>query len=151
MKLKSVYICLILFLVGCSLSASQEQELNRQTGIYLDAKEKNSILMIVAKTHPSFVKYAKTKGDEYFQTTFKEHGLEELIYIDPRIMKIESVDDKIHVLYEIDKEYIKNGENHHDTAKFLAISDDDGLTWYYLNYGVYTNEKICLDIPRLIK
>lgn len=151
MKLKCIYFCLILFLVGCSLSASQEQELNKQTGIYLDAKEKNTILMLVAKTHPSYVKYAKSKGDDYFKTTFQEHGLEELIYIDPRIIQVESKDDKIHVLYEIDKEYIKNGENHHDTAKFFAISEDDGLTWYYLNYAVYTNHKICLDIPRLIK
>lgn len=141
----------LLLLFSCSLSASQEQELSKQTGIYLDAKEKKSILVIVSKTHPSFVKYVKSKGSDYFQKVFEEEDLEDLIFIDPIIEKIETKNSKIHVLYNVKKEYIKNGENKVDELKFVAISEDDGENWFFLNNSVYKNKKICKDIERLIK
>lgn len=142
---------LVFIVVSCSLSASQEQELNKQTGLYLDAKEKNSILQIVSKTHPSFVKYAQSKGNDYFMKAFEEDAFEELTYLDPRILKIKSKGDKIQVLYEVGQEYILNGENRHVTQKLVALSDNDGESWFFLEYSAYNNEKICKEIPRLLK
>ncbi len=151
MKRALFYSLFVLLLGACSLSASQEQELNKQTGLYLDAYERNSVLVIVSKTHPSFVKYAKSKGMAYFKSVFENENREELVYINPVIQEIQRKDDYIQVLYEVDNEYIQNGENQHKKSRFVALSDDDGKNWYFLNYATYSNKKICKDIPRLLK
>ncbi|MCE3295868.1 MAG: hypothetical protein K0R65_1582 [Crocinitomicaceae bacterium] len=151
--MKKTLICLLsLILLGaCSLSASQEQELNKQTGIYLDAQERNALLVVVSKTHPSFVRYAKSKGESYFKNVFENEAGEELVFINPMIRKIESKGDHLQVLYEVEKEYIQNGENHRNSSRFVALSDDEGKTWYFLDHATYANKKICRDIPRLLK
>jgi hypothetical protein len=151
MKKSVLYLLSLVLLGACSLSASQEQELNKQTGIYLDAHERAAILVVVSKTHPSFVKYAKSKGGNYFKSVFENEGMEELVYINPVIEKIQSQEDYLQVLYEVEKEYIRNGENHRDKSRFVALSADDGKTWYFLDYATYANKKICRDIPRLLK
>lgn len=152
MKNRFLYFLFLgLFAVSCSLSASQEHELNKQMGLFLDAKENNSVLLIVSKTHPSYVKYAKSKGNNYFKEAFQEKELEDLIYSDPTILKVESQGSQIHVLYEIEREYILNGENKEEKIKIVAISEDDGVNWYFLNYGAYMNKNICKDIIQLIK
>ncbi|MFN5418662.1 MAG: hypothetical protein ACK5B9_16500 [Flavobacteriia bacterium] len=152
MKSRFLYFLFLSVLVAsCSLSASQEQELNKQMGLFLDAKEKNTVLLIVSKTHPSYVKYAKSKGNFYFKEAFQEKDVEDLVYIDPIILQIESEGDKIHVLYEIEREYILNGENKEEKIKIVALSEDDGVNWYFLNYGAYMNKNICKDITRLLK
>ena len=151
MKKAVVYLLSVILLGACSLSALQEQELNRQTGIYLDAHERNAILIVVSKTHPSFVKYAKSKGGTYFKSVFENEGTEELVFINPVIEQIKSEREKLQVLYEVEKVYIKNGENHRNKTKFVALSEDEGKTWYFLDYPTYVNKKICRDIPRLLK
>lgn len=151
MKKIVLYIFLAVLVGACSLSASQEQELNKQTGIYLDAHERNAILVVVSKTHPSFVKYAKSKGGSYFKSVFENDQMEELVYINPMIEKIRNKGDHLQVLYKVEKEYIRNGENHRDKSNFVALSDDDGKTWYFLDYATYANKKICREIPRLLK
>lgn len=137
-------------LSACTLSASQEQALNKQTGMYLNALENKSILSIVSMTHPSFVKHVKSKGQEYFKQVFGDTSEEELLYIDPKIDQIVEDKGEIHVLYVIEKEFIKHGENHETESKIVAISKDDGQHWFYLSYSVYRNTNICKDIPRLI-
>lgn len=145
-----LYLISVILLGACSLSASQEQELNRQTGIYLDALERNALLVMVSKTHPSFVRYAKSKGNDYFKNVFENKSSEELVFINPVIREIQNRNGHIQVLYEVEKEYIENGENHRDTSRFIALSGDDGKTWYFLDYATYKNKKICRDIPRLL-
>lgn len=147
--LKWQYVFCFLF-VACSMSATQEQELNKQTGIYLDAIEKQSYLLIVAKTHPGFVKYAKDKGDDYFKSAFENTNEEEIIFSNPIMEQVQSDANDIQVLYSIDKEYIYKGENEKQTIQLIAISEDEGKTWFFLNPAAYKNKKIKFTFPRLL-
>jgi hypothetical protein len=132
------------------MTATQEQELNKQTGIYLDAIEKESYLLVVAKTHPDFVKYAKEKGDDYFKSAFENNGEEQVIFSNPIMEQVQSDDDDIQVLYSVDKEYILKGESEKQTIKMVALSQDNGKTWFFLNPAAYKNKKIKYTFPKLL-
>lgn len=151
MRIFSCLILILLLVFSCTLSASQEQELNKQTGVYLDAVEKNTSLLVIAKTHPAFVRYARDKGTDYFKTVFDASNQEQIVFSNP-VMKEVKISEKgeIHVLYEIEKEYFDSGETKDATVKLVAISEDDGKTWFFLEYPLYRNRSICKDIPRLI-
>ncbi|MES2589527.1 MAG: hypothetical protein V4622_11160 [Bacteroidota bacterium] len=152
MKKLLIYIFLSLICTCCTLSASQEQSLNKNLGLYLQALEKKSILVQVSMYHPEFVHYIKDKGTAYFKEVFSANENEiDLLFLDPKIVKIETKDDKIHVLYKVRKEFLIEGENRVEELEFVAISEDDGENWYFVNYKMYLNKNICKKVPRLIK
>lgn len=143
---------LLLILIGCTLSASQEQKLNYQTGLYLNALENKSVISTVAFNHPSFVKYVKSRGNDYFKSTFSFREEEDdIVFIDPQIKQMESEGKHIQVLYSVAKEYMYHGENREDSLHFVALTEDRGSHWFFLNYRVYRNKNICPDIKRLLK
>lgn len=142
---------LLLILVGCTLSASQEKKLNYQLGLYLNALENKSVMNIVAFNYPSYVKYVKSKGNDYFKSTFSVGDEEEdIVFTDPKIEAMDSEGDWIEVLYAVDKEYILHGESKRSTHRFVAVTNDDGEHWFFLNYSVYRNKNICKDVKRLL-
>ena len=146
-----VHGILLLFLVSCSLSASQEQTLNKQTRLYLNAIQNRSSLVLVSMTHPLYVRYVKSKGDDYFKEIFKIPAEDENASLNPVIETIKRKNDVIHVLYTIEKNQYMNFEDANKSFKLVAISDDDGVTWSFLNYKVYQDENICKEIPRILK
>ena len=150
MRFISLLFILSCLVFSCSLSAKQERTLNKNLGLYVQAIQSKSILVEASMTHPCFLKHIKSKGDEYF-TNFFQNNEEELVFFDPRINKIQSQKETIHVLYSIQKEFIYRGENKEDSTCFVAISEDDGESWFFVRRGMYLNEKICTEIPRLLK
>lgn len=148
------FILLILIPVfyACSLNSSQEKSLNKHFGLYIQSLRNKSTLVQVSMTHPAFVKYIKSKGNHYFKTNFSSNPKEEYPeFFYPKIEKIEFDKNNIHVLYEVQKDYIYYGENKIDSLKIVAISENDGKNWYFVNYSLYSNKDICKNVPRLLK
>jgi hypothetical protein len=152
MRLFGFLFILSLLIFSCSLSARQERTLNKSLGLYVQAIQNKTILVEVSMTHPCFLKHINSKGNEYFTYFFQNNPEEEeMLFFEPRINKIETKGDLIHVLYSIQKEFIYKGNNKKDSASFVAITEDDGENWFFVRKGMYSNEKICTDVPRLLK
>ena len=109
---------------------------------YGTRRKKGNVPKSTALRHIAPIDYNETSNNE---------DEEELVFFDPRINKIESQKETIHVLYSIQKEFIYRGENKEDSTCFVAISEDDGENWFFVRRGMYLNEKICTEIPRLLK
>ena len=144
---------LFLMLVSCNLTATQEQNLNEQTGRYLNALKSKSVLAIVALTYPPYVKHIQSQGDEYFKKSFSVKPWEsELEFTQSKIQEIKSEGKSIHVHYLVEKEYIYDDDEFKNSPyEFVAISEDDGSHWFFLKYRVYRDKNICKELKRLIK
>ena len=143
----SVFLCLY----GCSLSASQEQALNKQTGLYLNALNEGPVLAVIAKTHPEFVRYTRNQGADHFRAVFQPTGPQDVVYSDPVILQTRSSEKQIHVLYRVQCESFLDGEFRQDQVRFVAISSNDGKTWFYIPYPVYQDKKQCPGLQRILK
>ncbi len=154
-KTQSFIFCFFLSLfifTACTLSANQEQKLNKSLGLYLQSLSNKTILVQVSMCHPAFLKYIKNKGNDYFKYVFNPNEKEEeLIFSDPKILQIETNNNEIHTLYSVKKEFLYEGENKIDSIKFVAISENDGENWFFVNYKMYSNKNICQEVIRLIK
>lgn len=149
---KTVLFGLILLLIfSCSLSARQEQTLNKNLVLYLKSIEEQNPLVQVSFTHPEFVKYINSRGDEYFKQIFSSNTEEEYLQIlDPVMKRVVESDDQIHVLFELKKEYIYRGENKSKPFFVVAISENDGENWFFVKYSMYKNKNICKKIKRIL-
>lgn len=147
------FLCLFLLIsFACSLSSKQEKTLNKSLVIYLKSIEENNPLIQTSLTHPDFLKYIYSKGDNYFLQIFgKNYKEEHLEIMFPVIRQVKFDKNNIHVLFELKKEYISEGVNHVKPVFYVAISEDNGKTWFFVNIKLYRNKKICKKIKRLLK
>ncbi len=154
-KRESFIFCFLLSLLifsACTLSANQEQKLNKSLGLYMQSLSNKTILHQVSMCHPAFLRYIKNKGNDFFKYVFNPNEKEEeLIFSDPKILQIETNESEIHTLYSLKKEFLFEGENKIDSIKFVAISENDGENWFFVNYNMYSNKNICQEVIRLIK
>jgi hypothetical protein len=105
MKKTVLFSLILLIIFSCSLSARQEQTLNKNLVLYIKAFEEQNPLVQVSFTHPEFVKYINSKGDTYFKQIFSPNLEEEYLQVlDPVMKKVVESDDQIHVLFELKKE-----------------------------------------------
>lgn len=105
----------------------------------------------VGYTHPSAVAFYKSAGDSVFKINFDLSNDEERPFFqDGIIQTIESKGSTIHVKYEFQK--IENDNYFIDVADIIviAISEDDGKTWFFVEEKDYLNDKIIPKKDRLI-
>jgi hypothetical protein len=145
---KCVISCsLILLLFSCSLTATQETNFNTQTADYLKAVNSGLMLKVVTKTHPSYVKYIKNKGDEIFQKTFSKKNLGKDGISNIEIRQIKQKDYSIQIAFMSET---KDAFNETIERKpYVAISENNGLDWCFVPYEIWKNKSIYLKVKKL--
>lgn len=134
-----------LLVLACELSASQEQELNRQSGLYLRAVRTESIISVVAMTHPKVVRYAQQKGDAYFRDFFSNDKIGSWnLYGTPVVNQVKKKGRRLEVHYLMEGEGEKKGA-------LVAISEDEGLHWFFVPKKIYMNKNVAPGLVRLLK
>jgi hypothetical protein len=146
------FVLLFLIISSCTLSAKQEQALNKSLALYVKSIEEENPLVQVSYTHPDFVAYINSKGDKYFKTIFSPKPEEiDVQFINPILKKVEKENNNLHVLFEIKKEFIYKGENKSKNCYLVAISENKGKNWFFVDLKMYRNKKICKKLKRLLK
>lgn len=143
-------LLLLLFLAACTLNADQEKSLNEAMNHYLSARNNNEVLNFVAFTNGKVVKYYKEKGDSIFKIKFGAG--EEFVFIqDGNIRDTEASENKIHVKYSFLK--ISGDLFAEDSEEIFiyAISEDNGVSWTFVDENDYLNDAIFTNQQRLIK
>jgi len=148
--MKTVFTILFLTLViaACSLNARQEASLSESTTNYIEARKAGALLAYVSMQHPEVVKHYKSKGDSAF---VKKFNVEPKDYFseDPFIKQIAEKGSRIHVLYEakvIPSEWEQAEE---EVRKFVAISENNGKSWFYMDWSDYVDKSVAPDFERM--
>lgn len=144
-----VPIILLTGLFSCTLNSTQETALNQHLSHYLTAKKNCSGVGLAGFSHPEYVKEVKEQGDSIFQETFScnEKGF---IY-DATLRKTNSKGDKIQIYYQLDRFNPNTGVREKRVESIIAISEDDGKTWFFIPKNVYLDKNAVKSIERLIE
>lgn len=148
-KYLSSVLCLIVF-ASCTLSGDQEKKLNESVSIYLNARNSCLPIPYVAYTYPDLVKNLKTRGDKAFRDRF-DCAEDTIDLQDPTIKTIESDGKIIHVMYNLDAYNKYTAEFLKDKHQLIAISNDDGASWFFLDKTDYADKLLLPNLKRLIK
>lgn len=144
------YLILLLFAVcSCTLNAEQEKSLHDAQRAYVDARNEADVLKFVGYTHPNVIAHYKHLTDSSFQKKF-DLSLHSYAIQDATIQDIETADNTIHVSYlfkTVDTEGF--GEFGADKT-IVAISEDAGKTWFFIEKEDYVNSEILPEKYQLI-
>lgn len=151
--MNKLFLLLILFITGCSLSADQESSLNSAVTAYTTARNNGQVMTYVAFTYPNAVAFYKDQGDSAFVEKFGgSNDIDTYSFIqDGNIRDIESDGKKIHVRYSfLELDDIFYGAKGSEVIIY-SISEDDGKNWFFIDEEDYENESIINKNDRLIK
>lgn len=149
--MKKISFILLLLLTSCALNADQESSLHTAMVSYINSRNNGAVMSYVGYTHPNVVAFYKSAGDSVFKSNFDLSNEEERpFYQDGIIKTIESKGNTIHVKYEFQK--IESENYFLDVADIIviAISEDDGKTWFFIDEKDYMNDKIIPKKDRLL-
>lgn len=106
----------------------------------------------VAAIHPNVVKYYKELGDSTFQEKFELKPLGEGgdFIQDGNIRETSSKGDVIHVRYSFLSIADEFDMNSGRELEIIAVSEDDGVSWNFVEMRDYKNDKIFPKDRRLI-
>jgi len=111
-------------------------------------------------THPNVVGYYMLLGDSAFQQKFDLYSEDDnYSYLhDPQVREIETRENEIHVKYNIisvegyyDDYFYYETETNQTEMQLFALSDDDGISWFFMEENDYFNDEILKANNRLIK
>lgn len=141
-----------LFLGACTLNADQEASLNNAMFAYINSRNKGVVMSFVAYTHPDVVNYYKTAGDSIFTGKFDLMQYENPYELnDGNILTINSDGDIIHVQYSFTSLIFGTNEIVNEDFIIFALSDDNGISWSFMEEDDYLNDQIMDPSDRLIK
>jgi hypothetical protein len=151
--MKIYFIGLLFLLVSaCTLSANQEASLQKAMSSYLAAHNNGAVMAFVGFTHPNVVGFYQEKGDSVFRERFElfdaENGGDFLQ--DGTIKKIETIGNSIHVQYIFESYQVRGLDERFSELSIIAISSDDGKTWFFADQQDYVNDSIFNPKERLI-
>ena len=150
---KSGFFLLLLFICSCSLSADQEASLHTAMVSYINARNEGIATAYVAYTHPNAVAYYQELGDSTFKFRFSLNDVSSQAFLqDGTIREIESKGNKIHVLYTFTGVFLSEFDTYdsEQEMEILAISEDNGRSWFFIEKKDYLNDKILSPKDRLI-
>lgn len=126
------------------MSSSQEATLHQAVTSYVDAHNNGAVMAYVGYTHPNIVGFYEDKGDSVFRQKFElfspENGGD--FIEDGNVKEIEKRKGQIHVRYVFDSYTEKENDGIYGELGVIAISIDDGKTWFFAEEEDYKNEKI---------
>ncbi|MFT5780429.1 MAG: hypothetical protein ACI837_003391 [Crocinitomicaceae bacterium] len=101
-------------------------------------------MSFVSFTHPDVVSYYEGRGDEAFRNKFELFAEEDGgdFLQDGIIREIESDGSNIHVQYLFTSVETKFYEQIGKDLEIIAISEDDGATWFFVDESDYSNDAI---------
>lgn len=139
--MKLLYALLLLLLAGCVLNAEQERSLNEAQRHYTDAFNEGDVTKYVGMTHPNVVAHYKMLGDSTFKTKF-DLAEESLHLQDGTIRQKVKKDNSIQALIEFKRLNIDDFELEFEKVNIIAVSEDNGKTWFFIEGKDYSNEEI---------
>ena len=141
-----------LLLAACTLNADQEASLNNAMFAYINSRNNGVVMSYVAYTHPNVVDYYKTLGDSNFTKKFDLLQYETPYELnDGNIVEMKNEANIIHVQYSFTSIIFGNNRIVNEDFIILAISDDNGSSWYFMEEDDYLNDQIMDPSHRLIK
>lgn len=141
-----------LLVAACTLNADQEASLNNAMFAYINSRNNGVVMSYVAYTHPNVVDYYKTLGDSNFTKKFDLLQNETPYKLnDGNIVEMKSEAKIIHVQYSFTSIIPENNKIVNNDFIILAISDDNGSSWYFMEEDDYLNDQILDPSHRLIK
>lgn len=153
MKLiKNIVAIFVLFaLIGsCTLNSEQEASLSESTTRYLEARRNGAVLAFVSMHHPEVVRYYKEKGDSIFINKFTIKPTD--YYLDdPSILDKKKNGEIIHVLFKAQRINNDGARDVDSESEFIAISLDNGKSWFYVDKVDYVDKSIARGLHRLLK
>lgn len=150
--MKTYYWIFLIFLTSCALNSEQESALHKAVTDYVASHNTGAVMSYVSLTHPSVVTYYKDLGDSVFQSKFElaSDDTEGYFLQDATVRSIKSGNGKIHVLYRflrVDQDYLAPDA---EEFEIVAISEDDGKKWFFIEMNDYKNDAIYAPENRLI-
>jgi hypothetical protein len=139
--------------MGCSLNATQEASLNNAVLTYVESHNTGAVMKFVSIIHPKVVEFYEGEGDEAFKRKFELFPqMDGGDYIqDGTVWEIETKGKSIHARYtflSVEDSY----ENFNPAeVEVIAISEDQGVTWFFVDGKDYKNDAIFNDNFRLLE
>jgi len=120
---------------------------------YLDSHNKGTIMSFVACTHPNVVDHYMKQGDSAFQDKFSLMSADEGgDYLqDATIKSIEFSGKEIHVHYQLLSAVDPFFEMDAREVTLIAMSYNDGNSWYFAEKKDYLNNDIFSKEDRLLE
>lgn len=145
--------CLCTILFSCSLNSDQEASLNQHLSKYLQARNGCMMVGIVGFTYPEYIRELKDQGDSALIKAMDcSQNIEKgIFYSDPTLRKVKKENNRIHVYYEVDVANNRAGNSTKRAEGLYAISEDDGVTWFFLPKEVYSDKNTCASLKRLLE
>lgn len=145
-------IFISLLVAACTLNADQEASLNNAMFAYINSRNKGVVMSYVAYTHPIVVDYYQSLGDSSFTEKFDVLQNETRYKLnDGTIIETKSEGNSIHVQYSFNLITPESNKITKDNVIIIAISDDNGVSWYFMDEDDYSNNQIMDPLHRLIK
>jgi hypothetical protein len=149
MKLLTILFSLLI-LASCALNADQEQKLNQSLAGYLHARNECQLVSYVAFTYPGVVADYKEQGDSVFQAKF-DCTKDSITWNDPTIRLIQQEGQSIHALIDVAQVDEYSYEILKDKEQLVAISEDSGNSWFFIEHAYYVDKSKLIKLKRLIK
>lgn len=141
----------LLLLVACTLNSEQERSLNAALTRYIDARNEGNVTVTVACTYPSAVAYYTAQGDSIFKLHFDLSNVDEKpILRDGSQTEAESDGQNYQIKYAFKQVYAIDGAYEKEKAILIALSENDGKTWFFLDEEDYWNDDIVKPSKRLL-
>nr|WP_294859408.1 hypothetical protein [uncultured Fluviicola sp.] len=138
----SSFLIIILLAFSCTLSAEQENRLNKQLSKYVRSYNNNNTLEYAGLTHPAVVRYYSSLGDSDFIQHFSNQTNEQAVSLDnPLFRDMKSEGNWIERKYTILRETSEKTDTDYE---IYAISSDAGNNWFFLTQEDYRLRKIPL-------
>lgn len=143
---------LAVVLASCTLNASQEASLNQSVSKYVYARNECALVGLVGFTYPPFIKELKEQGDSVFLQKFDclENGTFQIELENPTLRTVEKEGSNMHVLYEFDAYIREDNKPLKEKKKLVAISENEGLNWFFMPFEDYSDTKNCTSLKRLL-
>lgn len=145
-------LTLIILLAACTLDSTQEKALQGALNEYISIHNDGKVTGFAALTHPSVLKYYTDLGDKAFSEKFElvDTSFTSVYWHDAIIRSTEKDGDKIHVLYRLKEVTLYAEEEIQESIQIVAISEDNGVNWLFLEERDYRNDDIIEEKNRLL-
>jgi hypothetical protein len=142
---------LLLLLVACTLNSEQERTLNASLTRYIDARNDGIVSVTVACTWPPAVAYYTAKGDSIFKKKYDLSAIDEKpILRDGSQMEAASDGPNYQIKYAFKQANPFYGVYEKGNTHIVALSENDGKTWFFLDEEDYWNDQIVSPSKRLL-
>jgi len=152
MKNLFVLASVVALLFGCTFSADQEAALNSSLARYIQARNECQVVGLVGFTYPELVRDFKSQGDSVFQHQFDcDKNPDYFNIIQNATLRTTSKENEsIHVLYDFDEYNEGDGTFFKRAFELVAISENDGVNWFFIPWKEYYDKNQCKNLKRLI-